>query len=338
MVALGIMACMTFTLFWGKNPFSATMMPRGRCEGCCPINEKEDIAFFSYSRNNPFRPRRIYIGDDVSLRGANMMKNLTTVIYVHGFTEQGNSKGAETIKKAYLHRGGVNIIIVDWSPLCAFPWYSHAVLNTRIAAKYLAKFIEYLVSRRFYLSKIHLIGFSLGAEIAGFTGKNLKIGKLPRITGLDPAFPLYMWTGKMGHLTPSDAEFVDVIHTDGGVFGFPVALGHADFFPNGGFPLQPGCTFRELSKNNLITRIMACSHDRAWEYFAESVVNPIGFPSLRCINYESFTNGTCFRNFAYSKEQRVQYMGLAVNKQIRGQFYLATKPTAPFAYNKIYKP
>jgi hypothetical protein len=84
---------------------------------------------------------------------------------------------------AYLHRGGVNIIIVDWSPMCAFPWYSHAVLNTRIAAKYLAKFIEYLVSRRFYLSKIHLIGFSLGAEIAGFTGKNLKIGKLPRITG-----------------------------------------------------------------------------------------------------------------------------------------------------------
>lgn len=34
----------------GKNPYSATMTPRGRCEGCCPINEKEDIAFFSYSR------------------------------------------------------------------------------------------------------------------------------------------------------------------------------------------------------------------------------------------------------------------------------------------------
>lgn len=28
-----------------------------------------------------------------------MIRNLTTVIYVHGFTEQGNSKGAETIKK-----------------------------------------------------------------------------------------------------------------------------------------------------------------------------------------------------------------------------------------------
>lgn len=93
MMAMGMMACVTFTLFWGefelsrylflpiiitydskyndiisntsawnylkglydfhgsgKNPFSATMTPKGRCEGCCPINEKEDIAFFSYSR------------------------------------------------------------------------------------------------------------------------------------------------------------------------------------------------------------------------------------------------------------------------------------------------
>jgi len=57
----------------------------------------------------------------------------------------------------------------------------------------------------------------------------------------------------MGHLAQSDAEFVEVIHTDGGVFGFPVALGHADFFPNGGFPQQPGCSFRELLKYDLIT-------------------------------------------------------------------------------------
>lgn len=65
----------------------------------------------------------------------------------------------------------------------------------------------------------------------------------------------------MGHLAPSDAEFVDVIHTDGGVFGFPVSLGHADFFPNGGFPLQPGCSFSELMQTNLITRF--CGYTRA---------------------------------------------------------------------------
>ncbi|XP_050430197.1 pancreatic triacylglycerol lipase-like isoform X1 [Adelges cooleyi] len=314
------------------------MTPKGQCENCCPIDIREDIAFFSYSRKNPIRPHRIFIGNDESLRRTHMHRNMTTVIYVHGFTEQGNSKGATTIKKAYLYRGGVNIIIVDWSPLCAFPWYSHAVINTRAAGQYVARFIEYLVSRGFMLSKIHLIGFSLGAEIAGFTGKNLRIGKLPRITGLDPAFPLYMWTGKKGHLAPSDAEFVDVIHTDAGVFGFPVPLGHADFFPNGGFPVQPGCSIRELTETNLITRLMACSHDRAWEYFAESVVNPVGFPSLRCDSYESFTDGTCFKEYAYGKDHYTQYMGLGVNKKIKGHFYLATRPKAPFAYNKIYKP
>jgi len=84
---------------------------------------------------------------------------------------------------AYLRRGGVNVVVVDWSPMCAFPWYGHAVLNARVAARYLAAFIEYVVSRGFRLSRMHVIGFSLGAEIAGLVGKSLKIGKLPRITG-----------------------------------------------------------------------------------------------------------------------------------------------------------
>lgn len=66
---------------------------------------------------------------------------------------------------------------------------------------------------------------------------------------MDPAFPLYMFGGDTGRLSYNDAKFVDVIHTDGGVFGYPWALGHADFFPNGGTPLQPGCVQEETSKN-----------------------------------------------------------------------------------------
>lgn len=42
------------------------------------------------------------------------------------------------------------------------------------------------------------------------------------------------------HLSAGDAKFVDVIHSDGGFFGIPWALGHADFYPNGGVALQPG--------------------------------------------------------------------------------------------------
>lgn len=49
------------------------------------------------------------------------------------------------------------------------------------------------------------------------------------------------------HLSAGDAKFVDVIHSDGGFLGIPWALGHADFYPNGGVALQPG-NISELDK------------------------------------------------------------------------------------------
>jgi len=84
----------------------------------------------------------------------------------------------------------------------------------------------------------------LRAHIAGNAGHKLK-GKLGRITGLDPANPLYRYVTNDLRLDKSDAKFVDVIHTNcGGPFGqgflgleFPLA--HADFYPNNG-KSQPG--------------------------------------------------------------------------------------------------
>lgn len=67
--------------------------------------------------------------------------------------------------------------------------------------------------------------------------------------GLDPAFPLYMFVDPLSRLSADAADFVDIIHTDGGVLGSPWPSGHADFFPNLGIPLQPGCAKQELSKN-----------------------------------------------------------------------------------------
>ena len=75
------------------------------------------------------------------------------------------------------------------------------------------------------------------------------------ILALDPAFPLYMLRTSSSRLSPTDARFVDVIHTDGGFLGFPWPLGHADFFPNGGVALQPGCAKQEIAKNRWINVI-----------------------------------------------------------------------------------
>jgi len=72
-----------------------------------------------------------------------------------------------------------------------------------------------------------------------------------RISALDPAFPLF-YPGT--HLSASDADFVDVIHTDAWLYGAPTSTGTADFWPNGGTSLQPGCpkrNYKMLSDNDL---------------------------------------------------------------------------------------
>lgn len=58
--------------------------------------------------------------------------------------------------------------------------------------------------------------------------------------GLDPALPLFATLNDQWKLDPSDAEFVDVIHTGAGYFGKIEATGHVDFYVNGGY-IQPAC-------------------------------------------------------------------------------------------------
>jgi hypothetical protein len=57
---------------------------------------------------------------------------------------------------------------------------------------------------------------------------------------IGPVFTLKTLDGK---LDSTDAEFVDIIHSDGGALGYFGHLGHVDFYPNGGTPGQPNCTF-----------------------------------------------------------------------------------------------
>lgn len=85
--------------------------------------------------------------------------------------------------------------------------------------------------------------------MAGFAGKrvqNLTNSKISRITGLDPAGPLFseFWVSEEERLHEDDAEIVVAIHTDGGAAGFDDPIGTIDFYPNGGTPPQPGCVFR----------------------------------------------------------------------------------------------
>lgn len=136
----------------------------------------------------------------------------------------------------------LNIITADWSRL-ATQDYKRAAKSTEAVGEIVARFVDFLVFQKTPPTNFHLIGFSLGAHVAGTAGHSVLLGRIARITGLDPAAPEFERPPRQRSLMSSDASFVDVIHTNAlPIVGLGVRqpIGHADFYPNGG-DWQPGC-------------------------------------------------------------------------------------------------
>lgn len=112
-------------------------------------------------------------------------------ILLHGYNGDGDKTPNSEIRPALLQTQPVHVISVDYGaivkPPCYLPW---AVTNARIVAKCMAQFIDNLIAAKIYENdNIHLIGFSLGAQIAGLTANHVQ-NQLRRITGTGD-FKLY---------------------------------------------------------------------------------------------------------------------------------------------------
>ena len=153
------------------------------------------------------------------------------------------------------------------------------------------------------LKDVHLIGHSLGAQICSYAGERLN--KVGRITGLDPAGPYFEWLPPKARLDKSDADFVDVIHTDSRAlipylgFGCEQAVGHVDFYPNGGKD-QPKCDkekftsiiFKGIAEG--VRRLVACNHQRAVDFFTASINHERNIPvGYKCTDFDAFSKGLC---------------------------------------------
>lgn len=97
----------------------------------------------------------------------------------------------------------------------------------------------------------HLVGHSLGGQMCGVIGRSVykktrRETQVLRISALDPAFPGFYPSLGTPAVNKNDARFVDIIHTDAWLYGIPIATGHADFWPNSGKSLQPGCPRRGM--------------------------------------------------------------------------------------------
>lgn len=74
------------------------------------------------------------------------------------------------------------MICVDWEAGATLPNYVRAAANTRLIGKQLGFLMKNLQRhKKLDLSRVHIIGFSLGAHVSGFAGSDLT--GLRRITG-----------------------------------------------------------------------------------------------------------------------------------------------------------
>ncbi|KAI4461548.1 lipase [Holotrichia oblita] len=272
---------------------------------------EDDITFYISNTRYSYKP--ISSGNYTNLY---LDPTKDVKIICHGWIDSVSTTWYTDAKDQYALRGRTNVIGVDWSSH-SVSLYSLAVRRVQSVGYYVALLIADMSANfGIPLSKFHIIGHSLGSHIAGFAGQYVQSivhEKVGRITGLDPARPFFEGNAIDERLSDDDANFVDVIHTNGGTLGYKASIGHVDYYPNGGSE-QKGCGI--LLRNS-------CSHNRAPTFFYESI-NDNGFVAFACSSQNNFDRGNCDGN------ERI-IMGENVDQNARGDFYLNTASSSPFA-------
>lgn len=175
------------------------------------------------------------------------------------------------------------------------------------------------VSARANPRYIYPVGFSLGGQVVGHVGRNVRrlIGiQLSAILSLDPAGPGFNYDSWTSRVNTDDAEHVEVVHTNGGTLAMHEVLGHIDFYVHGG-KTQNGCG---------IDLFGGCSHTRAVEYWIESIRGGT-FLATRCANYENVTKSGC----SFLSETKIMFEEPI--RRASGIFWVDTNKSSPYALN-----
>ncbi|XP_069011159.1 phospholipase A1 member A isoform X1 [Embiotoca jacksoni] len=264
-----------------------------------------------------------------------------TKVIIHGYRALGSKPSwVKELAQALLRAQDVNVVVVDWVYGASFA-YNLVVENYKEVAVQISVLINQLQEHGCKLESFHFIGVSLGAHVAGFVG-TLFEGKIGRITGLDPAGPMFKGADIFDRLDPSDAQFVDAIHTDSDYFGISIPVGHVDFFLNGGKD-QTGCgrsRFASILVYFPVYGYVICDHMRALHVYMSALNSSCPLMGIPCSTYEDFLKGQCVDCGVFKGTCPV--IGLSENSGItmsqipkEQKLFLLTSSTPPFCAHHI---
>ncbi|KAG8517421.1 Inactive pancreatic lipase-related protein 1 [Galemys pyrenaicus] len=327
--------------FSDSEPWGGTAIRPLKVQPWSP--EKIGTRFLLYTNENPNSFQILQPSDPSTIEASNFQTNRKTRFIIHGFIDKGDESWLVDMCKNMFTVEEVNCICVDWKK-GSQTTYFQAANNVRVVGAQVAQMLSMLSTNYSYSpSQVHIIGHSLGAHGAGEAGS--RTPGLSRITGLDPVEASFEGTSNEVRLDPSDADFVDVIHTDSAPlipflgFGTNQLMGHLDFFPNGGENM-PGC------KKNILSQIVdldgiwegtrdfvACNHLRSYKYYSESILNPDGFAAYPCASYKAFESDKCFPCPDEGCPQMGHYADKFANKTSEEQqkFFLNTGESSKFS-------
>ncbi|KAE8294210.1 Lipoprotein lipase [Larimichthys crocea] len=261
-------------------------------------------------------------GKPDSLAACTFNSTSKTFLVIHGWTLSGmfESWVAKLVSALYEREQTANVIVVDWLN-SAQNHYVVAAQNTKVVGQEIARFIDWIEVSftrppNMPLDNLHLIGYSLGAHVAGFAGSHAT-NKVGRITGLDPAGPDFEGMHAHRRLSPDDAHFVDTFTPTGGSF-------------------QPGCNLRgaleKIANFGIfaITDAVKCEHERSIHLFIDSLLNEQeAAKAYRCGSNDMFNRGMCL-SCRKSRCNTVGYDISKVRKARNVQMYTKTRASMPF--------
>ncbi|XP_063048192.1 pancreatic triacylglycerol lipase-like [Engraulis encrasicolus] len=303
--------------------------------------EQIGTRFLLFTQQNPEYYQEISASKDL-LHASNYDAGRKTRFIIHGYLTSAEENWHTDMCMLIVKAEDVNCISVDW-PTWKEAEYSQAANNIRVVGAQVAYMMSFMRdSFNQSPADMHVIGHSLGAHAAAEAGRRTK--GLARITGLDPSEPYFENCAALVRLDPTDATFVDVIHSNGAPFtptlgfGMSQSVGHVDFYPNGGEDMI-GCSKNSVSETVTPNDIwqgtrgyVACSHQRAYKYYSDTILNRSGFTGYPCNDYHMFQEGICT-----SCDGECPVMGhFADNFTIpegvsKMRYYLETADKSPFA-------
>uniref|UniRef100_A0A1I8Q7I1 Lipase domain-containing protein n=1 Tax=Stomoxys calcitrans TaxID=35570 RepID=A0A1I8Q7I1_STOCA len=273
---------------------------------------KNPTKFFLYSKVNPSEGTQITTNRK-SVERSYFDANKPTYFLIHGWLNSYKTIFIEKIRNAMLRYEDCNVIVVDW-PRARTGFFS-AFFAVPGVGKQVATMIDFL-HEQFGMSfeTLTVVGHSYGGQVCGFTGKNVKTGKIHKIIGLDPAGIVFFYDKPEARLAITDAVYVQVIHTDAGKLGFKEPIGNSDFYVNGGNS-QPLCGPEVIG---------ICSHLLSCYYYAE-VLELNDFGSIRCDDFEHAKMKNCGSIFS-----GVRMGARDVQEEVEGIFFVPVRFKYPF--------